>query len=204
MAIHVLTGKPGEGKTYILTKKALEFLDEGREVWTNYFIKAKSQNLHFYTKLDELINIENGVILMDEGHIYFNSRNWENLDERFQYKLQQHRKDGLDIWATAQNIKRLDVVVRELVSNYYECKKVFALEIRNHLFGLFIKREFAVEDSERPDHVREQWSREFIWLDKKVCNSFDTLQKIPKPDVEADVIKKYKKCDHCGKLKVLE
>ena len=130
MAIHILTGRPGQGKTYILTAKAIEFLMKGRDVWTNYFIDVKGLKikgkLSYYTKISDILKVKNGIIVMDEAQIYFNSRNWEVLDERLQYKFQQHRHEGLDIWGTAQNIKRLDVIVRELVSNYYECKKLFA------------------------------------------------------------------------------
>lgn len=204
MAIHVLTGRPGEGKTYLLTKKAIEFLKEGREVWSNYWIKPTDRNLqgkiHYYEKVNQLVSVENGVILMDEGHIYFNARNWEKLDEKFQYKLQQHRKDGLDIWCTAQNVKRLDVIMRELVSNYYECKKVFALKLGRKEIGLFVRREFDMEDSEKPDENRHCWGTEWHWLDPKVYKAFDTLQKIPIPKEMGVITREFRRCHSCGKL----
>lgn len=194
MAIHILTGRPGTGKTYVLTDKAIQFADKGRPVYSNY--KINHPKVKYYTKISELVDIKNGVILMDEAQIYFNSRNWEALDERLQYKLQQHRKQGLDIWGTVQNIKRLDVVMRELVSNYYECRFI----------GLpFLKfvwvREFDIKDAEKSDERRTSYSFEFHILDKRVYERYDTFAEIGKheDDREGLITKVFKRCKECGR-----
>ena len=200
MAIHIITGRPGTGKTYILAKKGVEFLKKGREVWSNF--KINVDGIHYYTKISQLVPVKAGVILMDEAQIYFNSRNWETLDERLQYKLQQHRKQGLDIWGSVQNIRRLDVIVRELVSHYYEVKKLsFSNESSKHPFGFFVMRQYDVEDAEAKD--RHCWGTEWHSLSKKWCNMYDTLASVAIEQDESDKIKTryFKQCPECGHLK---
>jgi zona occludens toxin (predicted ATPase) len=202
MAINIITGRPGSGKTYILTAKALEWLKRGYNIWSNYKININAPNLHFYSKVRELVSIKDGIILMDEGQIYFNARNWEALDEKLQYKLQQHRKHGLDIWATVQNIKRLDVIMRELVNRYYECKKIIGTgESAKKPWGIFVMREFDIKDAEKPDEKRERYSREFFLLKKEIYDSYDTLAEVgrDKEDEAHLKIKTFKVCPECGK-----
>lgn len=198
MAIHILTGRPGTGKTYVLTAKALEFAKQGRPVYSNF--KIDHPDIKYYTKISELIDIKKGVILMDEAQIYFNSRNWEALDERLQYKLQQHRKQGLDIWGTAQNVKRLDVVMRELVSNYYECRFVSLPFLK-----FVIVREYDIKDAEKADDRRASFSFELHLLKQSIYDRYDTYAEISKDQEDRRGIfqKMFKRCGECGHDKLI-
>jgi len=117
MSIHILTGLPGSGKTAFLTHKATEFLAQGRSVWANKGYTINDPRVKYYSKIEELVHLRDGVILMDEAQVYLNARKWEVLDERFIYKLQQHRHHGLDIWGTVQNVKRIDVAINLCIRN---------------------------------------------------------------------------------------
>jgi len=94
--INIIVGKPGEGKTYLLTRLAIKFLKQGRDVYSNYFIdydkifKIKNDSLghlHYWVSVSELVNLRSGIVLIDECQIYFNSRKWKNLPEQLQYKF---------------------------------------------------------------------------------------------------------------------
>jgi len=143
--ISIFTGRPGTGKTYSLVRFAyLKILKEQADIYSNFHIdfsdlekrdKVKpdtyNSHLHFWTKLVDFVKIKQGIILIDEAQIYFNSRKWQKFPEEVQYKFQQHRKGGrkfndhgLDIVGAVQNVKRIDTVVRELVNTVLDVRKI--------------------------------------------------------------------------------
>jgi len=192
MSIVLHTGRPGTGKTYNLTKEILKALKKGEVVYCNYFIKWEGyseredfvkrwlwklgikkklkkypkENLKYWRKLEDLYNLEQGIIAMDEAHIYMRSRGWDKLPEEMERKLAQHRKDGLHIWGTVQAIERIDKIFRELVD--------FWFVYENH--GLFFVRyEFDIDsDKTKKRPISKSW----ILKKKKIFESYDTLQKL--------------------------
>lgn len=108
----------------------IKALDEGVVVFSNYKLNWKGNqkkgipetNLRYWSSLGELVSMDipkGSLILMDEAHVYLNSRRWQLLPEEMERRLAQHGKDGLHIIATVQNIRRLDTVMRELVDYWY-------------------------------------------------------------------------------------
>ena len=175
--ISIITGKPGSGKTYMLASKAKEFLAKGFQVYCNVPLNTKSENYHYFQEWFEIMNAKNGIIIMDEAQYYLNCRKWEDLPFELQYKLQQHRKQGLNIWGAVQNINRLDVVMRELVNRYYEVRKLGTGEKMGggwptYPFGLFLMFGFDPKDANRVK--RNLYSLRFQFLRKSVCNFYDT------------------------------
>jgi len=162
--IELYTGLPGSGKTYALTRRCMDALDRGYTVYANFDLKhgraQKEGRLVRWHDLDEIYRVTNGIIAMDEAHVYMNSRKWDALPEEMQVRLQQHRKDALHIWGTAQSHKRLDTVYRELVQRWYMCKKLFGSgeddplpkgEVRTtnkRVWGLIFVKEMDAEEME--------------------------------------------------------
>lgn len=194
MAIAILTGIPGSGKTYILTAKAKQFLDQGREVWCNKGYTIKDDRVHYYSKIEELTHLRDAIILMDEAQVYLNARKWEVLDESFIYLLQQHRHYGLDIWGTVQNIRRLDVVMRELVAFYYECSS-----IKFFKWEFFHCREYRPEE-DKPTPFREKLSSSFYRAKQEIFDLYDTHGQVEEMQTDDQnlVIKKFLRCPECG------
>jgi len=195
MSITMHTGRPGTGKTYNLVREAIKLLNGGEKVWSNFFIKwegykekrtiikkilyflrIKKQwneypksNLQFWTTLPDLYKIQQGTILMDEAHVYFNSRRWKDLPEEMERKLAQHRKEGLHIIGTVQAIGRLDVVFRELID--------FWFVYQNNLWA-FTRWEFDLDqDKQKKYPLSKRW----YLKNKKIYSLYDTLAKIEKP-----------------------
>lgn len=195
--ISLFTGKPGEGKTLIMTQKAYKEAKKGRQIYSNYkleFDKEENINVKYYKEIEELVDVKEALILMDEAQIYINSRNWEKLPLEFQYKLQLHRHDGLDIWGTAQHISRVDIVCRQLIHNYYKCKKMF--DLGGMIYFLLIRLDEDQINKEM-DKIRIL-GRELVIFNKKNPPLYDTYGKIDVVEKEV-IIKKFKKCQLCGK-----
>jgi hypothetical protein len=83
---------------------ALDF-EKPRENWGKVYRWGRSRQ----AGLKEFPSINKGVIFMDEGHIWVNSREYTELSPEFHYKVAQHRKDGLDIYIISQHEARIDI-----------------------------------------------------------------------------------------------
>lgn len=204
--INLLTGRPGNGKTYVLAAKCKDWLDRGIDVYSNFKLDYEGRNLHYWSKPQDLLGLDKGIVAMDEAHVYFNSRDWANFDKDLQRKFQQHRKDGLHIWGTVQHEARIDVIIRELVNAYYQCTKWFgSSEESKNPYGLIACSQFYPED------VATQQSRsraspnftEWYWIKPSICRFYDTLAKIDLPQMEGEIAVRARICPHCHHRKLL-
>jgi len=147
------------GRPNILSHPEIFTLTE-RILW--HTIKFFNKNLRvkergrivYFSHISEIIDAEDGLILFDEAQVLFNSRNWASLPDEFQYKLQQHRKHNLDLYCTTQNVKRIDIIYRELIHVWMDHTAVFQLGQRPCNLGFF---RVEVKDVEQmissPDEV---------------------------------------------------
>ena len=192
MSISMYTGRPATGKTYSAVNDVIKKLNTGFIVYSNikinwngfvekknilkdFLIKIKLKkkyriypisNLRYWKKIPDLYNLQQGIIFIDEAHIYMNSRRWKGLSEEMERKLAQHRKDGLHIIGTVQNVNRLDVVFRELIDYWYSCERVLKW---------IISTEFDIDDDKMK---KKPLTKKFITLTKRRCSRYDTLAKV--------------------------
>lgn len=186
------SGRPGTGKTYNLTRDVIKALNKGIMVKSNYKIfwngyeekktwwkkilyklKIKKEwksvprsNLSYWRKLEDLYSFQEGIIAMDEAHVYMNARRWKDLPENMEKKLAQHRKDGLHIWGTVQSVNRLDTIIRELIDYWY---------VYQNNWGFFVRWEFSIDDDKQKKFpLSKRWFRKKKWI----YESYDTLEKI--------------------------
>jgi len=105
-------------------------------------------NITYFDDITELIEIKDGIIIMDEAQNLLDARNWESLPLEFSNKLRQHRKHNLDLYATTQNMGTIDINMRRLVQRWSHCKDIFALFwLRNPSLLTLHSREFKDIDS---------------------------------------------------------
>jgi len=173
--INIYVGKPGMGKTYALVKLAYKLINDGRNVYANFHIDFSTMSLSknhgtvfFWENIVDLIPVKQGEIIIDECQIYMNARDWKTLPKAMQYKLQQHRKQGLNIHGAVQNVKRIDSVARELVNSIFDCHFYF-----HRIFRL---KEYDVEDIDK--EKRSSYSTQYYFFSKKLAKCYDTLQEI--------------------------
>jgi len=194
--ITLVTGLPGAGKTYFAVREMVQALKEGRDVYTN--IPCKIEGVKYWKKLKNLLYLKKGLIVMDEAQVYLNSRKWDTLPEWVQYKLQQHRKQGLDILAITQSINRIDTVMRELIGDYKKCTKFFlgSKESAPKPWGLIFIKSYT-------DHTeKEKLGTDMIAIDKETCDlyaSYDEVEEDDKKELRHDEFI----CSDCGFKKVV-
>jgi hypothetical protein len=232
MAIFAITGKPRHGKTYYLARKVAEFLKRGERVYSNVFInlgtgalkkfnteivgdlykKEDRDNpdklLFFWRNIHEWNHMEKGNIIVDEMTRYFNPRQWAQLSEDTEIKLQQHGKEDLDIWGTVQHYTRIDVTLRLLVEKFAIVKMVFGNP--NNRKSIFPKRcritFLELEDIDdyysmikRPDlNLEIEVQQKGFWITKKYKNIYDTRQQVGRSET-MPLVHKTRSCEICGK-----
>lgn len=154
--IYAFTGKTGSGKTYNMVRLAYREWLRGTDIysntWLNFekyggpagkhvnnwlskslkfikptYVPKKRGKITYFNDISELIEVNDGLILIDEAQVLFNARNWEALPHEFQYKLQQHRKHRLDLYCTTQNMGTIDITYRRLVQMWFHHYDIFAL-----------------------------------------------------------------------------
>jgi len=150
--ISATVGKPGEGKSLTSSMWIREQLNAGHKVATNLHLDESRDNyLYFDTSDWEVIfNLQDGIIVFDEGQFILDSRNWMNLPVEFRQLMQKGRHEGLDFVILTQNIMQVDVSARRLV---HEAKKVYKfLSIKRWNFGIFFTRPIDISglDKEVP------------------------------------------------------
>lgn len=191
------TGKLGQGKTYTMTQDIVKALNKGVRVYSNYkifwngykeekrwwktafiyfglrrdYIYYPASNLSYWSETEEILDLENGIIAMDEGSVYLNSRNWALLDPEFQRKILQSRKDGLHIYFTAQRIGQIELTLRNLVNVFYVStfRSIFG-------FKFFALGEFEMSNSGDISEEKRIGSR-YLRLNTKQ-KLYDTNEKI--------------------------
>lgn len=205
MAIYIITGKPGQGKTYMLAKRAEEFYAAGRRIFSNFKLSVpdyvvgdiendhdladKSKQVFYWGNLSQFNRMDNGVILMDEAQRYFNARQWAFLSSDIEIKLQQHRKERLDLWGTTQHYSRIDVSLRLLVEEYFVVQKIIGNWRRrdgrySRPWGVFRMRSYFLEDMDRAARaegegnkekkIKHHQSTEWSFMEKDITSFYDT------------------------------
>lgn len=130
-----IVGLPGQGKTLWATKQIHKSIDDGEIVFSN--VHVNDNRLWFYYEDFKLLTrVQQALIVLDEAQVYMNARKWASFPEEFQAFSQQHRHQGVDIFALTQNLNRVDVTFRELVQELWEVRQRFMWRT-GFLFGWF-------------------------------------------------------------------
>lgn len=113
---NLYTGIPGSGKTLLAIMWDLwPLLEKGQQVYSNTWINWKGDNLKYFVDPIDIIHVKNAVIFFDEMGSILDSRNWKETPREVRYFFQQHRKRGIDIIATTQNISFIELSARAIL-----------------------------------------------------------------------------------------
>lgn len=169
MGIEAYIGRPGSGKSYTLTERALREAAKGRQVFANYVIDAP--NCWFFTP-DQLLDLPPGVIVIDEAHLWFPARMALKLPPSWLAMLSQTRKNGWDLLWAAQHETRADRIIRDNTSWMWLCSAWF--ETAGHpLF--FVSKSYEPEYFRKPQKMMTRRVRMF---DAKIAQAYNTFERL--------------------------
>lgn len=197
------TGKLGSGKTYTMTVDIIKALNKGVNVYSNYkinwygyeekrnffkslliFLRLRNpykyhpaSNLSYWSETDEILNLNHGIVAIDEGSVYLNSRNWSLLDPEFQRKILQSRKDGLHIFFTAQRIGQIDITLRNLVNLFYVSTFKNFFGFKCFVLGIYeIDNNGDINEEDRLGIRLVRLNKKYRWYDtnEKVSSMIST------------------------------
>ncbi|AMO49463.1 hypothetical protein AKI40_3091 [Enterobacter sp. FY-07] len=154
MAVHVVTGKLGSGKTLVSVSRIQDYLLRGRLVATNLNLKLHHMpRVGRFARKTHVIRIpdkptledfhaigrgttsyneaDNGLLVLDECGTWFNSRNWADKSRQPVIDWCLHaRKLGWDIIFIIQDISLMDKQAREaLAEHVVYCRRMDKLNI---------------------------------------------------------------------------
>lgn len=212
MAIRIIFGKPGSGKSLYGTYRIIDELrSSSRHIVTNLPLRLDrlneylqerfpSENLACVSRIslledDELKlfykyrGLEGGpegvAYFLDEAQIPFNARDWANCDRSVFHYLTQHRKKGDDVWAFTQSPGNLDKQFRSLAQEFRRLRNERLVKL-GVFRGLdrFTCKHFDVE----PGPNAEPFLVERFQLDPKgVASCYDTAAGIGIKGTKADI-----------------
>lgn len=122
---YLAIGRQGSGKTAFITKLLIDNYSSDRKVYSNYSLFGIDyEKITFDNKRNNAIDIlkvisdnpdyfNNSIMLLDEIHIYFDSRDFMKQNNRIiQNFFSQLRKRNILLLATTQYILHLDIRIR--------------------------------------------------------------------------------------------
>lgn len=160
-------GRPGSGKSYTLTDRALRERAKGKEVFANYAIDG----CWTFTP-DQLLDLPPGLIVIDEAHLWFPARGSLNLPPSWLAGLSQTRKNGWDLLYAAQHETRVDRVLRDVTSWMWLCSAWFKWNGHPVMFkSVSYEPEFFRRDKKAMTTHR-------AFFDRKTAAGYDTMERL--------------------------
>jgi len=125
------TGKPGSGKTLSAVRYIVK--DHRKTIYTNVKLEIPNKDIIRVvpSNLQDLKKLKDGIVFIDEANFVFSSRFWSRIPKDVIQFWAMHRKRGVDLILTSHSLKRIDVILRELVSYEIRCKTLGVFIINN-------------------------------------------------------------------------
>jgi zona occludens toxin (predicted ATPase) len=173
MGVQLLIGRPGSGKSYEATRRALWEADRDRMVFSNYAIKHP--NCYMFGPND-LLDLPRGVVIIDEAHLWFPARMSLKLPMSWLTQVSQTRKSGWDLLLVAQHETRLDRALRDVAEWAHLCRAWFSY---NDHPVLFTTTTWEPEAFRKP---KRQLARGAHLFSQRVADAYNTHERLVQAD----------------------
>lgn len=202
--IWIIEGKIGGGKTYYAVEYIVKYLANGGIVRTNVELhidairnllrkrhrwELQEGQLEILTDDQSIALFHRAVpkgqqghptfVVVDEAHLFWNTRDTFKTNREFCLFLSQSRKAFIDVCFITQDMNRIDNQVRCLAQYVWR-----ALDLQNTRlpvvgkcwpFAQFMRNQYDQDG-------RTFIQREFIWKDKEIYKCYNTYQLVRKFD----------------------
>jgi len=205
MAVYIVTGKLGSGKTLVTVGKIKDYLRQGKPVATNLDINSefiqKINSKHSLTRLPDKPRVadlnsigqgnptpeeeNNGLLVLDECGTWLNSRTWNDPERKGFVDWMLHaRKFGWDVMLIVQDVSIIDKQLKlALCEHLVICKRLdrlqipFLSKITNFMFG--VKLHFPKVHRARVyygDSEQDLLADKWSYMARDLYNAYDTRQ----------------------------
>lgn len=176
MTISIVTGLPGFGKTLKLCEFGYRAMERGKHVYGNFpmWNLPYPHLFHRYNDPLEVLgnpDIKNATILMSEANILLSLRKMYKIPEHLWDEFRQHRKDGNNIIADAQDLSDLAWMFKNLIQFQY------------HIYTkikITKKKAFQLVRVRNPQPKGADYGRRYWVYNPKYFDFYDTNFKLEK------------------------
>lgn len=129
----IFEGRPGEGKTLLLTREAVNLMRSGYDVASNYAIEDVVTGLRSERVVDwidmfrqSVVALERGrprVFVLSEIHLWAGSRDTQLTPRWWLALMALRRHYGIALLADTQSLTRVEIVLRELVDQVVQVRR---------------------------------------------------------------------------------
>lgn len=169
------TGYSGSGKTYHMTKIALDLLSKGIRVYSRHEIKGARPLLDD----KEMIYLEGCHVFLDEWHQDHDASEWRKLSPLVKHIVTQARKYGVTIHWSAQDWRYMDSYIRRNTEDCWIHNALWPDPLTGRSkIGLHSAKRVHGLELELQHRRPEVLQRKRFWIRKKVIEAYDSYKKI--------------------------
>lgn len=184
--VSIYFGLPGSGKTTLAVKHIMIARKRGLNVYTN--IDVKIDGVYKIERNDfGKYNICNGLVIIDEGSLLFDNRDFKQFNYNLKYFFLMHRHYHVDIEIYTQKYDGLDSKIRNIADSVYWVRK--GSLFRNKSSACKVPYGVYIPEKDDTAHVGEiingyykpsLWSRLFSekCKRKKYYKYFDSFDRV--------------------------
>lgn len=178
--LYCITAPPSNGKSFFATYLSIQFMREGRRVFSNYPIIFDNGRERYVSKVltkDMILkeNLNGSVIIIDEAHNWFWSRDFKKFSEEYKNWFSTLAQHQISLYYIVQHEDRVDTIINDCANLFATVAKtdIPFLDMPIYFEVTWWNTELEMQMSKTRSDV-EPYHFERVWFDKDVAFAFDT------------------------------
>jgi len=119
--ISAVVGLPGAGKTYMIVRAMLKIrrLQPDRAIVSNTPLYLGGPRVRVIESIEEAFSLRNCELVLDELHLWMDSREWQQHRGPYAQWVSQLRKRDVNVWYSTQAMRGVDVLIKDRTQRTY-------------------------------------------------------------------------------------